>query len=38
MYKDAEEFRPTHTIWIYGNHKPKIDGNYSAIERLMKIL
>lgn len=25
--KEAEKFTPTHTLWIYGNHKPIIGGD-----------
>lgn len=25
--KEAEKFTPTHTLWIYGNHKPVIGGD-----------
>jgi len=38
LYSDAEQFTPTHTIWFYGNHKPKIEDTTDGIwDRLCEI-
>lgn len=31
MRQNAEQFTPTHTLWLYGNHKPKIADDNGAI-------
>lgn len=31
QYKTAETFKPTHTFWVYGNHKPDLGGVDEAI-------
>ncbi len=38
MYKDWFNFKPTHKLWIFGNHKPVINGSDEGIKRRIKIL
>ena len=38
LYKDVFEFTPTHTLWISGNHKPRISGTDDGIWRRLRIL
>ena len=38
MYGDWFEFKPTHKLWIYGNHKPVIRGNDTGIWRRIKLI
>lgn len=33
LHKEFFEFTPTHTLWIYGNHKPNIRGTDEGIWR-----
>ncbi len=33
LHKEFFEFIPTHTLWIYGNHKPNIKGTDAGIWR-----
>lgn len=33
LHKNLFEFQPTHTLWIYGNHKPLIEGTDDGIWR-----
>src|SRR5215510_8457257 len=36
LYEDYFEFRPTHKIWMYGNHAPVIVGTDDAIWKRVK--
>jgi putative DNA primase/helicase len=38
LYEDYFEFRPTHKIWMYGNHKPVIVGTDDAIWKRPKLI
>jgi len=38
MYKDWFEFKPTHKLWIFGNHKPNIHGTDEGIWRRIKLI
>ena len=38
LYGSPFVFRPTHTLWITGNHKPKISGTDSGIWRRLRIV
>ena len=38
LYEDYFEFKPTHKIWMYGNHKPKIVGTDDAIWKRPKLI
>ena len=38
LYKDVFEFTPTHTLWVSGNHKPRIAGTDDGIWRRLRIL
>src|SRR5262245_17973921 len=38
LYEDYFEFKPTHKIWMYGNHKPKIFGVDDAIWKRPKTI
>ena len=38
LYKDVFEFKPTHSLWISGNHKPRIAGTDDGIWRRLRIL
>ena len=38
LYGKPFEFRPTHTLWITGNHKPKITGTDAGIWRRLRIV
>lgn len=38
MYKDWFTFRPTHKLWMFGNHKPGISGTDEGIWRRVKII
>lgn len=38
LYKDVFEFTPTHTLWVSGNHKPRINGSDDGIWRRLRIL
>ncbi|MCX6145708.1 MAG: phage/plasmid primase, P4 family, partial [Candidatus Kapabacteria bacterium] len=33
LYQNEFSFKPTHTLWIFGNHKPKITGTDNGIWR-----
>jgi P4 family phage/plasmid primase-like protien len=33
LHKEFFDFNPTHTLWMYGNHKPNIKGNDEGIWR-----
>lgn len=38
LYGSLFEFRPTHTLWITGNHKPRITGTDAGIWRRIRIV
>lgn len=38
LYGKPFTFRPTHTLWITGNHKPRIAGTDAGIWRRLRIL
>ena len=31
-------FQPTHTLWMFGNHKPRVSGTDEGIWRRMKLI
>ena len=33
LFKEAFQFQPTHTLWLYGNHLPRISGGDSGVWR-----
>lgn len=37
-YKDAFTFRPTHKIWMFGNHKPEVRDMTHGFWRRMKLI
>jgi len=38
LHKDYFTFQPTHTMWIYGNHKPIIKGTDEGIWRRISLI
>lgn len=38
LYKDPIEFDPTHTLFVYGNHKPRIEGTDEGIWRRIHLI
>ena len=38
LYKDVFEFTPSHSLWVSGNHKPRIAGTDDGIWRRLRIL
>lgn len=38
LYGETFEFEATHTIWIYGNHKPNVKGIDDGLWRRFKII
>jgi putative DNA primase/helicase len=38
LYEDYIQFKPTHKIWMYGNHKPVIIGTDDAIWKRPKLI
>tara|TARA_R110000782_G_scaffold20675_3_gene55774 strand:+ start:1713 stop:3953 length:2241 start_codon:yes stop_codon:yes gene_type:complete len=38
LYKPPQEFEPTHTIFVYGNHKPGVTGTDHGIWRRIRII
>lgn len=38
LFKAPIEFLPTHTLWMYGNHKPEIRGTDDAIWRRIRLV
>lgn len=38
MREDNIEFTPTHTMWLFGNHKPEVRGTDEAIWRRIRIV
>ena len=38
LYSSAFDFKPTHKLWIFGNHKPDIQGTDLGIWRRMQLV
>ena len=38
LYRNPVNFQPTHTLWIYGNHKPIIQGTDYGVWRRIKLI
>jgi len=38
LHKEFFDFEPTHTLWIFGNHKPNIKGTDEGIWRRIKLI
>ncbi len=38
LYRPSFQFRPTHKLWIYGNHKPTIRGTDDGIWRRINLI
>jgi P4 family phage/plasmid primase-like protien len=38
LNKEFFEFKPTHTLWVYGNHKPNIKGTDEGIWRRINMV
>jgi putative DNA primase/helicase len=38
MHQDFIDFKPTHKLWMYGNHKPSIQGTDDAIWKRPKLI
>lgn len=38
LYQNEFDFKPTHTTWIYGNHKPNIHGTDEGIWRRIVLI
>lgn len=38
LYKDPIEFDPTHTLFVYGNHKPRVEGTDEGIWRRIHLI
>jgi putative DNA primase/helicase len=38
LYCPAFNFKPTHKLWIYGNHRPDVRGNDLGIWRRMRLI
>ncbi len=38
LYSSAFDFKPTHKLWIFGNHKPDVSGNDLGIWRRMRLV
>jgi len=38
LYGSPFEFQPSHTIWVAGNHKPKIQGSDEGIWRRLRVI
>jgi len=38
LYQNEFSFKPTHTLWIFGNHKPKIRGTDNGIWRRINLI
>ena len=37
-FKDSFQFQPTHTLWLYGNHLPRVSGGDSGVWRRLNLL
>ena len=38
LYGSSFDFKPTHKLWIFGNHKPDVSGNDFGIWRRMRLV
>ncbi len=38
LYSSPFDFKPTHKLWIFGNHKPDVRGNDLGIWRRMRLI
>jgi P4 family phage/plasmid primase-like protien len=38
LYKEFFEFKPTHKLWIYGNHRPVVRGSDDGVWRRIKLI
>ena len=38
LFKESFQFQPTHTLWLYGNHLPRISGSDTGIWRRLTLL
>jgi putative DNA primase/helicase len=38
LYSSPFDFKPTHKLWIFGNHKPDVSGNDFGIWRRMRLI
>ncbi|MCC6976273.1 MAG: bifunctional DNA primase/polymerase [Anaerolineae bacterium] len=38
LYQELFEFRPTHKLWMYGNHKPLVRGTDEGIWRRIRLI
>lgn len=38
LHKEYFEFTPTHKLWVYGNHKPRIEGTDEGIWRRVLLI
>jgi len=38
LYRPAFNFKPSHKLWIYGNHRPNVRGNDYGIWRRLKLV
>lgn len=38
LFKEAFTFQPTHTLWLYGNHLPRVSGGDSGVWRRLSLL
>ena len=38
LFKESFQFQPTHQLWLYGNHLPRISGSDTGIWRRLNLL
>jgi putative DNA primase/helicase len=38
LYGEFFQFLPSHTLWIYGNHRPRISGSDTGVWRRMRVV
>ena len=38
LFKESFQFQPTHTLWLYGNHLPRVSGGDSGVWRRLNLL
>lgn len=38
LFKESFQFQPTHQLWLYGNHLPRISGGDSGVWRRLSLL
>lgn len=38
LYSNAFDFKPSHKLWIFGNHKPEVNGTDFGIWRRMRLI